>query len=667
MNTLLKHYFRMVFCLTAFFVAMLGPCVCRGHNENLHKRMTTNAFESSSGLASFLIENSVSQSLTAYPPKCGGTKSARDWLGEGSYYEDMEDLFERRCLDHFYTVQEQRAPGQVIGLTDWSEPILVADVAHVKGYTTNSFAWGTSPGIKPPDATWTNAYKWSDARQYEFAALTSTNQFARETNMALMFYSLGHVLHLNQDLTSPDHVRDAAHFSTAYFEIYGKTHFNDSQNQKWFAAPTNREWAYWQSQGFTNLLNFWDCNKYNQASESDGLEYDETPGGKLGLAEFSNGNFLGGTALYKECYTAGDIHSFPFPSLISSTSYPFKDEIASYLDSHLRTNFLSDGGVNPQGCLVPRVYVDKIGDGITFSNHSALSYLGAAYALRGSPPRLAKLVPAVNRVSVSIHDNKVLQTYHDILIPKAVEYSTGILDYFFRGTMDVTVSWGGTNAPNFTNTVLNTSGQDFHGGAFFLFADATNGTRTQILQTNLADLLQDPDASFTSGTTLDILCDSAPTNKLLLVYQGAIGWTNNAALDLVDSNICIAAARPWIKQIKTYDAYRPGTSEVGATIATNLESDDFDFTLAAGNYEVKVNYARFDDTGTIGGLRPTSGGSYCSTWTNEISNVIVPMDQVTVVSNHLSVPVTAKDDPNCGNCVGWWTITITWCAWPAPQ
>ena len=49
--------------------------------------------------------------------------------------------------------------------------------------------------------------------------------------------------------------------------------------------------------------------------------------------------------------------------------------------------------------------------------------------------------------------------------------------YFFRETMNVTVSWGGTNAVNFTNTVLNTSGQDFHGGTFYLLQD-TNAVRT---------------------------------------------------------------------------------------------------------------------------------------------------------------------------------------------
>ncbi len=145
-----------------------------------------------------------------------------------------------------------------------------------------------------------------------------------------------------------------------------------------------------------------------------------------------------------------------------------------------------------------------------------------------------------------------------------------------------------------------------------------------------------------------------------------IGWSNNTAFDLVDSNICIATAQPKVEQVKTYDPVLipvPDPYYV-KPMTTNLESDDFDFTPTAGNYEVIVNFACFDDTGTIGGIKPTGGPSSC-TLLNEIYNTVVPVNQVTVVSNHLRIPVTATDDPVCKNVVGWNTITITWQAWPS--
>lgn len=435
MNATFKD-FTTVFCLATFFVVMLTSGLCYGHEGIVHEQITQSAFGLSSGLADFLSENSVPQNLTANPPQCNGNRSPMEWLKLGSFMEDEQkygffgffgsELGDERCVDHFYTVQSERTPGQTIGLTDWSEP--PAFGLAVRTFTTNSFRWATDNTVQGPYGIGTNSFKWEDARQYEFAALTNSAPDDRNTGMAMMFYCLGHILHLNQDLTSPDHVRDAAHLNTAYFEKFGAANYTN--NPQWFVPPQHDQqgWAYWQAQGFSKLLDFWDRSNYVNGS-SQALNNEAKGDVKLGVAEFSNGNFMGETALYKECYSSGDIHSFPFPSLFSSTSYPVNKDIASYLDSHLRTNFLSNGGINPKGSLVPRVYIDKTGDGITFSNHSVLSYLGA-YALGGLSGRRANLSPAVNQVSVSIHDNNVLQAYHDRLIPKAVEYSAGLLDYF---------------------------------------------------------------------------------------------------------------------------------------------------------------------------------------------------------------------------------------------
>ncbi|MGO9479361.1 MAG: hypothetical protein ACLQAH_05465 [Limisphaerales bacterium] len=57
----------------------------------------------------------------------------------------------------------------------------------------------------------TNSETWECARNYEYATLTSTNPTARDANLARMFYALGHVLHLNQDLSQPGHVRNDKH------------------------------------------------------------------------------------------------------------------------------------------------------------------------------------------------------------------------------------------------------------------------------------------------------------------------------------------------------------------------------------------------------------------------------------------------------------------------
>ena len=599
-----------------------------------------------------------------------------EWLKLGSFMEDEQkygffgffgsELGDERCVDHFYTVQSERTPGQTIGLTDWSEP--PAFGLAVRTFTTNSFRWATDNTVQGPYGIGTNSFKWEDARQYEFAALTNSAPDDRNTGMAMMFYCLGHILHLNQDLTSPDHVRDAAHLNTAYFEKFGAANYTN--NPQWFVPPQHDQqgWAYWQAQGFSKLLDFWDRSNYVNGS-SQALNNEAKGDVKLGVAEFSNGNFMGETALYKECYSSGDIHSFPFPSLFSSTSYPVNKDIASYLDSHLRTNFLSNGGINPKGSLVPRVYIDKTGDGITFSNHSVLSYLGA-YALGGLSGRRANPSPRMNQVSVSIHDNNVLQAYHDRLIPKAVEYSTGILDYFFRGTISATVIGYDTNLMQYTNLIVNTSGQDFYGGAFSIYEDDTSSLRAFVTQTNFSG------KTLPSSNSL-VMTFPGPLSSftnLLLVYQGTIGIANgNSAQDPVDAGIGIASSRVLpFEQTTNYD-YLVLLSDLGlpngSTIVSNLASGDFPFPLTAGHYEVKVNFALFDDKGTIGSLPSTGPLGNCEGWPCEITNTVVPAGDVSISPDgkSLSVPITATDNADCGVFIGWWDVSVTWRAWPATQ
>ena len=546
--------------------------------------------------------------------------------------EDEEAL--RRCFDHFYTVQPNRTPGQTIGLT----------FLNIK--TTNSFAWAADDNISGPLNFSTNVYKWDDARHYELAALTNTESGDRGANMAFMFYCLGHVLHLNQDTSSPDHVRNVAHPFDSYFEEYGQ--FNCTNHPEWFANQPHG-WAYWQDRGFLQLLDFWDRNLYKGTVQSlVNNEDPNQPSKELGLAEFDNGNFLGDRSFYGECYdNHNNKHYFPFPSLADT-------DHKNLNPNNLEGSIIKDELINlKQG---NRVYIKKTGAGVSVTPHSALTYEAVKNNLGRNIPK---------QVAFTINDANVLQEYHSILIPKAIEYSAGILDYFFRGTMDVTASWGDTNSLYFTNTVLNTSGQDFHGGTFFLFQDATDGTRTLVLHTNLTDILTSLNGILTNGTSVDILCPGPvpSTNRFFLVYQGTIGWTNNAALDLVDSNICIAAARPWYVQTKTYD-YHPYLSDIGltsgATITSILESDEFPFPLVSGNYEAVINDAVFDDTGRIGSVNAKLPNTKwpCDDLLNEITNTIVPASDISVSPDgkSLRVAISVTDEAKCGGGIGWMDV-----------
>jgi hypothetical protein len=50
-----------------------------------------------------------------------------------------------------------------------------------------------------------------DAREYQLKSLTETTKVDREKNAALLFRTLGQVIHLVQDMAQPQHTRNDPH------------------------------------------------------------------------------------------------------------------------------------------------------------------------------------------------------------------------------------------------------------------------------------------------------------------------------------------------------------------------------------------------------------------------------------------------------------------------
>ena len=242
----------------ALIVATASPTGSKAHNQEVHEAIAQSAALSSEGFSRFLNDVGASRDTpllfhpaefavdAAYPPIF--------WLTNGAFHEDDDP----RWADHFYTLAANRVAGAVPGLTDWHETIFLP------GRVANSYRWATKAGLAGPclfpyGCIPENAEKWGDARDYEYAALTSPNPSDRDANMAHMFYALGHVLHLNQDLSQPEHVRNDTHFFNRCIERFGSGTYLKEPN----AFPlVSRGWAYWQSEGFSSLLDFWDRNFY---------------------------------------------------------------------------------------------------------------------------------------------------------------------------------------------------------------------------------------------------------------------------------------------------------------------------------------------------------------------------------------------------------------------
>ena len=185
------------------------------------------------------------------------------------------------------------------------------------------------------------------------------------------------------------------------------------------------------------------------------------------------------------------------------------------------------------GLVGNRLYIHKQADGQQVRNHSVLTHPGAK---AGKSVELAAL-----KKLITIHDDNVLQEYHAILIPKAIEYSAGILDYFFRGQLELSVS---LQNGQYQLHITNRSGQALSGGAFGLYQDDAAGNRTSVPltlpSTGTSTLADGADIDGTFAGTF------AANAAFLLVYQGTIGTNGGsppAALDSVDAGIAIAARK----------------------------------------------------------------------------------------------------------------------------
>ena len=550
--------------LTACLALFVFNGTIFAHNENVHRRLSTASATKSGNLEVFLRDNYVvsasSNPKTVLKFKKGSKNiSASGWISDGGYDEDGGTRF----TNHFY----DPVANPSIGLTDTSE-----SPWGITGNGADSFTWAGLRGTNGNNRTWQNA------RDAQLNALTSPQKADRESSAADTFYFLGHIIHLIQDLSQPSHTRNDNHFSKRYIEDYGfanisKLDYNSASALDWKAA------------GFVRLKDFWDRGLYTGATASP-LNADSGTS-TLGLAEFSNGNFVSEDALYKE-NTSG-VHNFPYPSLLTGTNFI---AIRANMGAAIKQSNGALGAVN-------RLYVSKTGEGISVTHHSAINYLGRMAMSKG--------YGEVPSVSIGIDDDEVLKEYHSILIPRAVSYSAGALDYFFRGKLDIRLRWNAASG-NYKLDVTNLSSQPLNGGSFELYSEMESGIRS------LVSWSTNPWAGSTlaSNATLSGFEFQAAGGSVVsytVVYKGTIGEYGD---DPVDQGLAIASKRFQILRFNTtwspysdIDLYlvdpngdviyygspiqSSGELDVDDTQGTGPENITLN-SLPDGDYQVWVNY-----------------------------------------------------------------------------
>ncbi len=408
----------------------------------------------------------------------GDGKRLAEWVRLGSIREDNT----LRFLNHFHNPLRTwdaagfRTPWPFLGVQIGSSSILwQQDMQH-------------------------SGWSWWDARDFYLEALTRPQPDERNDGLARTFEALGHLVHLVQDAASPAHTRNDPHVGPSREEVGGgrtkgfnyETFVRDvALSEPAFLegilAPGHVSSA-WKSVP-RNPLAPLPVAALLDSERYDGTNPAITTEDPIGLAEYANANF------FSEDRT--------FPGLNPFTRFPYPSSTSATVSVVPVTL--------PSGESVNRQYYIKTRDGDTGYRLATVGFL-RDYQMRFQldAGRFDQKPPL---------DEEVYRDYARRLLPRAVDYSSALIDYFFRGRLDVglleevgSVRVAGTNA----------SDEALEAGALFVYAEDTAGTRT---------LVSNPDGVFVEspvapGARLpDVPLTSRPADaqRFVALYRGGLG------------------------------------------------------------------------------------------------------------------------------------------------
>lgn len=318
------------------------------------------------------------------------SRTALEWIIEGSSEED----FGTRPAYHFYDpVSGSGLNGNVIA-TLKCPPSSVC---------TSAPDWALNADTNNHN----DAYSIPGARDSFYKALTTTDSIVRAAHWATTFQAVGQVIHLIQDMAQPQHVRNDVHFSL------GSGTDSVLRNFSRYERFTRDQ---------ANQLTY---TGYDAVKLSDWRKYwvEGTGTSGRGLAQFTNRYFVSqGTNFDK---TSGQPGYYALPDI--SETQPATATINP-------TNYLGTAIVDPNGVPYTGVSIEYRTINYTDPYNPALS---------GTNTRLATksyfdfVHAQTTGSSVYSMDNAVYQAAADILVPRAVGYSAGLIDYFFRGRLEI--------------------------------------------------------------------------------------------------------------------------------------------------------------------------------------------------------------------------------------
>ncbi len=502
---------------TAFVCFLTVALPALAYEKPVHMRMTEKAFDRSG--ISFERHLGTSRNRVLF------NKSLRTWMAQGAFDEDRI-VPDARSLNHFFDTMNGRALKIFIPPNPFVPLVGCVEV----GARADAWATTVTSGVSG------NSYSIPRARELYAFALTGPNPGTRDVYLKELFLALGHDVHLVQDMAQPEHTRNDQHLPVSNFVFDNGT-----------AASIWEEWGLANlTNPATSLISF---DGYPSVTLPDYASYFHTnhtangrPAGK-GMGDFSANNFVTQDTNYHDEDPAPLCGLIPNLAKCLYHTEPRIGEAAHRVehDQHEAITILIDN--HP-------VQATVIVDEDVFTSFPLDRYAG----IQETDPfhtYLSSIDLETRREGCdrlySLGDGSYLSRA-SMLVPRAVGYSAGLLDRFFRGDLDA--SWtpqpGGTYTLKLTNRSAEPLGPDAGIAAIYRAAPPyfgrTNSDDTEIIVSGeLSDLVP----GFTGlapgqSTTFDVgqipglhPGDSLGRFEKRIVVTGTLGTEADAVIGLV--------------------------------------------------------------------------------------------------------------------------------------
>ena len=427
-------------------------------------------------------------------------------IGWGAEYEDdTTDI--KRPLNHFYDPLRNKA-GNILGIE----------------FGETSPNWATEDGNNSIESQ-NNSF--SDAREFFLSALSNFEKIKRKDKWGELFHTLGMIIHHIQDMAQPQHVRNDAHCNgdlegVACYGFHNPSHFEIYTNEQMVSDLGN---INCESYPELNLNVFPEVRDFWVTDNGDGI----------GMAEFTNRNFVSAGTNFRKRWLSNTItthYKYPSPDpnndgagvkihkidiqdpALMSADFPLSGDIWFY-ETQITDNYLGTTEVNERASSAS-LWNDKLKQ---YNIESA-----------SDDEEVIKRTFNLNKFN--------FEAAYPFLIPRAIAYGAGLINYFFRGRLDVSnVLY--LSEKELIFTIKNITGKknpgnapfNFSEGSFSLYYDDSNGYRHDLTDSVSTpgsmdlvggDVFADQD-ELTLSFNLTGIQDIDISKPFTLVFDGKIG------------------------------------------------------------------------------------------------------------------------------------------------